>query len=263
MSKNLRVCFSGGKTSAYMTYKILNNLDKLPYDNVVVLFANTGQEHDKTLEFVNNCDKQLNFNTHWIEANVIYEKGKGTQSKLVNYSTASRDGVPFEDVIKKYGIPSMSFPHCTRELKLNPLHHYTKNVLGWEDYDNAIGIRTDETRRVSKFATKNGIVYPLIDWFPSNKEDINIFWEDMPFNLEIFEHQGNCKWCWKKSLKKHFLNLEKNPEWYDFPEKWKKSILKLEKIKRANHTIFLGVISLQKCYEKSLKTIKKLLNKFQ
>ena len=88
MPRNLRVCFSGSKTSTYMTYKILNNLDSLPYKNVAVVFANTGQEHDKTLDFVHNCDKHLGFNTIWIEANVIYEKGKGTQSKVVDYNTA-------------------------------------------------------------------------------------------------------------------------------------------------------------------------------
>ena len=49
-----------------MTYKILNNLDSLPYQNVAVVFANTGQEHDKTLDFVNNCDKHLGFNTTYL-----------------------------------------------------------------------------------------------------------------------------------------------------------------------------------------------------
>ncbi len=261
-TKNLRVCFSGGKTSAYMTYKILNNLDSLPYQNVAVVFANTGQEHDKTLDFVHNCDKHLGFNTIWIEANVIYEKGKGTQSKVVDYVTASRDGRPFEDIIKKYGIPSLNFPHCTRELKLNPLHHYTKHVLGWKDYDNAIGIRTDETRRVSKSAAKNGIVYPLVDWFPSDKEDVNLFWEDMSFNLGILEHQGNCKWCWKKSLKKHFLNLEENPNWYDFPEKMEQKYSKVRADKEGKpHYFFRGYKStkmLREEFENTREIIKQV-----
>jgi hypothetical protein len=217
---NLFISFSGGKTSAYMTYKILNSEYKNKYDNVVVVFANTGQEHDKTLEFVHNCDKHLGFNTVWIEADITQEKGTGVRPKIVTFETASRNGEPFEDFCKKYGIPNMISPQCTSRLKTDPMHYYVRKTLGWgKEYDTAIGIRTDESRRVSKNADVNQIVYPLIDWFPSDKIDVNDFWEDMPFTLEIKEHQGNCKWCWKKSLKKHFMLLEENPEWFDFPDR--------------------------------------------
>jgi hypothetical protein len=221
--KNLFVSFSGGKTSAFMTHKILTSNYKDKYDNIVVVFANTGQEHDKTLEFVHNCDVHLGFNTVWIEAEVFQEKGEGVRPKVVTYETASREGEPFEDFCAKYGIPNMISPQCTSRLKTDPMHYYVRKVLGWgKDYDTAIGIRTDETRRVSKNAEVNNIVYPLIDWFPSDKIDVNDFWEDMPFTLEIKEHQGNCKWCWKKSIKKHFMLLEENPEYFDFPDRMEK-----------------------------------------
>jgi len=220
---NLFISFSGGRTSAYMTYKILNSDYKNKYDNIVIVFANTGQEHDKTLEFVHNCDKHLGFNTVWIEAEVTPEKGVGVRPKIVTFETASRDGKPFEEFCSKYGIPNMISPQCTSRLKADPMHYYVRKELGWgKDYDTAIGIRMDETRRVSKNADVNSIIYPLIDWFPSDKIDVNSFWEDMPFTLDIKEHQGNCKWCWKKSLKKHFLILEENPEWFDFPDRMEK-----------------------------------------
>jgi hypothetical protein len=219
---NLFISFSGGKTSAYMTYRILNSDWKNKYDNIAVVFANTGEEHENTLKFVHDCDVNLNFNTVWIEAD-IQEKGVGVRPKVVTYETASRKGEPFEAFIKKYGIPNMVSPQCTARLKTDPMHFYTKNVLGWgKEYDTAIGIRTDETRRVSKNATTNKIVYPLIDWFPSDKIDVNDFWEDMPFTLDIKDYEGNCKWCWKKSLKKHFKLLEENPQWFDFPERMEK-----------------------------------------
>jgi hypothetical protein len=221
--KNLFISFSGGKTSAYMTYKILNSTYKEQYDNIVVVFANTGQEHDKTLEFVNNCDKHFGFNTIWIEADISQEKGVGVRPKIVTFDTASRNGEPFEAFCAKYGIPNMISPQCTSRLKTDPMHYYVRKALGWgKNYDTAIGIRTDESRRVSKNADVNNIVYPLIDWFPSDKIDVNDFWEDMPFTLEIKEHQGNCKWCWKKSLKKHFMLLEENPEYFDFPDRMEK-----------------------------------------
>lgn len=217
---NLFISFSGGKTSAYMTHKILSSDYVNNYDKIVVVFANTGQEHEKTLEFVNNCDKFLNFNTVWIEADISQEKGVGVRPKIVNYKTASRDGKPFEDACAKYGIPNMISPQCTARLKTDPMHYYIKSVLNWgKNYETAIGIREDEKRRVSKNATENKIVYPLIDWFPSDKIDVNSFWEEMPFTLEIKEHQGNCVWCWKKSIKKHFMLLNENPEWFDFPDK--------------------------------------------
>lgn len=221
--KNLFISFSGGKTSAFMTYKILNSEYKNKYDNIVVVFANTGQEHDKTLEFVHNCDNHFGFNTVWIEADIRQEKGVGVRPKIVTYETASRNGEPFEAFCAKYGIPNMISPQCTSRLKTDPMHYYVRKTLGWDkDYDTAIGIRMDETRRVSKNADTNNIVYPLIDWFPSDKIDVNDFWEDMPFTLEIKEHQGNCKWCWKKSLKKHYMLLEENYEWFDFPDRMEK-----------------------------------------
>lgn len=217
--KRLFISFSGGKTSAYMTHKILNSEYKSRYDEVVVVFANTGEEHEKTLEFVHNCDKHLGFNTVWIEAE-IQGKGTGPRPKIVTYDTASRNGEPFESFCAKHGIPNMISPQCTARLKTDPMHYYVRKELGWgKDYDTAIGIRMDETRRVSKSADVNRIVYPLIDWFPTDKIDVNDFWEDMPFTLDIQEHQGNCKWCWKKSLTKHFKIMDENPEWFDFPAK--------------------------------------------
>lgn len=221
--KKLFISFSGGKTSAYMTHKILSSEKKDEYDEIVVVFANTGQEHDKTLEFVHNCDVNLGFNTVWIEADINQERGIGVRPKIVSYETASRNGEPFSDFCQKYGIPNMISPQCTARLKTDPMHYYIRNVLGWgKDYETAVGIRIDETRRVSAKATDNKIVYPLIDWFPADKIDVNDFWEDMPFTLEIKEHQGNCKWCWKKTISKHYKNLEENYDWYDFPDKMEK-----------------------------------------
>jgi len=59
VKKNLLISFSGGKTSAYMTHYILNNL--MDQYNPVVVFANTGREHEETLEFVRDCDLFLGF----------------------------------------------------------------------------------------------------------------------------------------------------------------------------------------------------------
>ena len=213
--EKLVVAFSGGRTSAYMGKYLIDNFsDKYEF---LFVFANTGQEHDNTLEFVKQCDEAFGFNTVWLEAVVYHNERKSNGYKIVNFETASRNGEPFEEVIKKHGVPNMAFPICTRELKLAPIDNYLKDV-GFKKSVRAIGIRADEMRRVRKDATEAKIIYPLVE-ANVDKEDVLSWWKTQAFDLKIQEHQGNCKWCWKKSLKKHFINLRDNPEWYDFPQK--------------------------------------------
>lgn len=219
----LFIANSGGETSAYMTNWLLSNkhTHKLKnFDEIVVVFANTGQEHENTLKFINNCDKYFNFKTVWVEAVVNEEKGKGTSFKIVNYDTASRDGRPFEDVIRKYGIPNQTFQICSRELKTNTIKAYLRS-LGWKSrkYYTAIGIRNDEVHRVASNYFKNKILYPLISWNPVVKEDIKAFWKDQAFNLGLPEHFGNCSWCWKKSRRKLLTLAKHNPTIFDFPSR--------------------------------------------
>lgn len=169
--------------------------------------------------FVNNCDKYFGFNTVWVEADVIHEKNKGTKHKVVTYETCSRNGEPFEQVIKKYGIPNVKYPHCTRELKLSPIHSYMKSIgIPATECKTAIGIRTDEVRRVSKTAENRNIIYPLIDMFPADKQDVLDWWEDQEFDLGIQEWDGNCKLCYKKSLNKLFKQLDSNRDFIDWPK---------------------------------------------
>ena len=216
MIENLIISFSGGRTSAYLT-KIL--LEKSEYKNIHVVFANTGQEHPKTLDFVHNCDTHFGFNTTWIEADVKEGKGNGTRHKVVGYETASRNGEPFESVIAKYGIPFTKSPHCTREMKRYPIMSYIKSLgLKRGDYHMAIGIRADEVDRISPSADHDGIIYPLIK-MGVKKIDVLKWWARQDFDLEIPEHMGNCTWCWKKSFKKLVTVMDEMPSAFDFPER--------------------------------------------
>lgn len=216
MSKKvMQISFSGGRTSGFMTRWLLDNKSD-EYD-FIVTFANTGLEDERTLDFVNKCDKYFGFNTVWLEADVKHGERKGTQFKVVTYESASRNGEPFEEVIKKYGIPNPSFLHCTRELKLAPMNAYMKSI----DYPvntipTAIGIRCDETRRVRKDAENVNIIYPLIDMIPTDKQDVLDWWSEQEFDLGIEEWDGNCKGCFKKSFKKIFKQLDGNPNILDF-----------------------------------------------
>lgn len=212
--KRLLISFSGGETSAMMTHLLLKNNT---YDDVKVVFANTGQENEETLDFINHCDEYYGFNVVWVETKVYHGERKGSSYTIVDYKSASKLGEPFEEIIKKYGIPNQKQPICTRELKLAPITKYVRS-LGWDNgtYDTAIGIRFDEMDRVSSKYVENNIVYPLVDLKISKKE-VREFWEKQPIRLNLHEHQGNCKWCWKKSKRK-LLTLAKNtPEIFDFP----------------------------------------------
>lgn len=127
-------------------------------------------------------------------------------------------GGPFEAVIRKYGIPNQAFPGCTRDLKLAPINSYLKSLgIQHTKIPTAIGIRMDEKRRVNpKTAEARFIEYPLIDVWPTDKEDVLNWWREQSFDLEIDEFEGNCLGCWKKSWTKLFQQIERDPTVFDF-----------------------------------------------
>jgi hypothetical protein len=216
--KNLLVSFSGGETSAFMAQWLNNHYERLGYDNIVFVFANTGLENEETLEFVERCDRHFKLNVQWIESDVIHEHKKGTRFYRTDFDNASRKGEPFEQIIKKYGIPNQAFPHCTRELKQNPISAFGKEWFNGEKYYTAIGIRIDEFDRMNEKAKEIGFIYPLIDkkMIPATKPMVNFYWTSMPFRLELKGYQGNCKTCWKKSDKKLYQIAKENPNAFDF-----------------------------------------------
>ena len=213
----LAISFSGGRTSAVMTKLCVDKFSET--HDIAITFANTGCEHDNTLRFVDQCDKHFGWNVVWVEAVVNPEKGKGIRHRIVTFETASRNGKPFEDYIKKEGLTGPSNPGCTTRLKELPMNSYLKRELGWSGYWTAIGIRADEIDRVSEKRIEKKFVYPLVDagW---TKEDVKAECASWPFDLDLKgEHYGNCTWCWKKSLRK-LMTLAKDDVWlFEFPRR--------------------------------------------
>ncbi len=201
--------FSGGKTSAYMTIK----LKEKHGDDLIVIFANTGQENEETLNFVHKCDVDFNLGVVWLESKT-YPKRKSSGHIIVDFASADRNGSVFENMIKKYGIPNKAYPHCTRELKLNPIKSWIKKNIN-DEYKMMIGIRFDESKRMSKDAEQNNLWYPLVEG-GILKIDINEFWRTQTFNLGLQDYQGNCKTCFKKSNRKLLMIAKQNPEFFDF-----------------------------------------------
>ena len=219
--ETLFVSFSGGRTSAYMCRWLLNN--KADEYNFIFTFANTGQEHEKTLDFVNECDKRFDLNLVWLEAVVNMEQGKGIRHKEVSFESASRNGEPFEEVIKKYGIPNAALPQCTERLKVEVMQSYKRSIGFRSKHKTAIGIRADEADRMNIKALKEGsIIYPLIKLNPISKAEIRHWWAAQDFDLDLPEHLGNCVTCWKKSFRKLMTIAKHEPERFEFNDRMEK-----------------------------------------
>lgn len=204
------ISFSGGRTSAFMA-KLLLEYPMFAEREKVVCFANTGKEFPATLDFVNECDKRWNLNVVWLEAEVHQEKGVGTTHKIVTHDTASRNGEPFEAMIRKYGIPNKQYPHCTRELKQMPIRKYMKS-LGYKEWITALGIRSDEPHRLSRGNDSNlkYPFFPLVDIIQVDEAFIRGWWDRQDFDLDLKDYQSNCDLCWKKSKRKRLTLIEED-----------------------------------------------------
>jgi hypothetical protein len=209
--KDIIVSFSGGATSGFMCKWLIDNMSHV--FNLHFVYANTGQEHENTLKFVDQCDKAFGLNLTWVEAVVRHGVRKASGCRIVDFKTADRRGRVFEDMISKYGIPNKTYPHCTRELKIHPMRAWAESQ-GLKGATFALGIRADEPKRIKR---GNGKLYPLVDLVSVTKEDVLEWWGKQPFKLDLPEHLGNCTWCWKKSLRKLLTITADHPEIMEFP----------------------------------------------
>lgn len=213
--ETLFVSFSGGRTSGYLCWWLLNN--KSEDYNFIFVFANTGQEHEKTLDFVRLCDENFGLNLYWVEAVVNPEIGKGIRHKIVDFKSCSRNGEPFEAVIKKHGIPNAALPQCSERLKVEVMYSLKRSLGFRAKHLTAVGIRSDEIDRMNISAIeKKTLIYPLISWHQITKPEIRHWWASRDFDLDLPEHYGNCVTCWKKSDRKLWTIAKNEPSRFDF-----------------------------------------------
>lgn len=214
------ISFSGGRTSAYMLWRVLqSNGGKLPA-GVEVCFANTGKEAEETLRFVRDVQDNWRVPIRWIEY-----RDDDAGYALVDFETASRKGEPFAALIKKRQyLPNPVTRFCTVELKIRAMHKHLKS-LGWKDgdgWDQMVGIRADEPRRVSKIrarpspeTSKETMVMPLAD-AGVTKADVGNFWRAQSFDLGLRNDngttpEGNCDLCFLKGANRVFTLIKKSP----------------------------------------------------
>jgi 3'-phosphoadenosine 5'-phosphosulfate sulfotransferase (PAPS reductase)/FAD synthetase len=215
------ISFSGGRTSAYMLWRVLQSNDGLP-DNARVLFANTGKEDEATLEFVETCSVRWDVPITWLEWRNAEEAKDRLQ--VVTFETASRNGEPFAALIKKKNyLPNPVTRFCTVDLKIKPFANYCRHHLGWEYWDNMVGIRADEPRRVAKIRAtpSDGVkgihrLMPLADAGIA-RADILKFWSEQDFDLKLPNHNGvtylgNCDLCFLKGASQISSLIAEKPE---------------------------------------------------
>jgi 3'-phosphoadenosine 5'-phosphosulfate sulfotransferase (PAPS reductase)/FAD synthetase len=187
------ISLSGGRTSAYMLMKILDEYGgRLPAD-IHVLFADTHKERAETYEFLFEFENQFDIPIHWVE----------------------RPG-GFEQLItdKKF-LPNTVARFCTTELKLVPIRDWMI-AKGYENWCMVVGVRADEVHRMTRLQRGEGndrwwYQFPLVD-DGITEDDVLAFWRCNHFDLELKSYEGNCDLCFMKGVKKRVRILAEHPE---------------------------------------------------
>jgi len=208
---------SGGRTSGFMLRQIIDaHGGSLPPD-VVPVFTNTGREHEATLQFLKELGERWT-PIVWLEYRYRPDASPIHDYDVVTYCTASRNGEPFEQLITaKNVLPNPVMRLCTSELKIRTGNRYAKRTLGWSEWDRAVGLRADESRRVAKMKgdiAAECVVLPMAQAGHTLK-DVMEFWATQPFDLQLPGDNpafGNCDLCFLKKRAKLENVMRTSPE---------------------------------------------------
>jgi 3'-phosphoadenosine 5'-phosphosulfate sulfotransferase (PAPS reductase)/FAD synthetase len=246
-----QIGFSGGRSSAYMLYHILDaHNGELP-DNVYVTFQNTGKEREETLVFIHEIENRWGLKIHWLEYNREWQSpdaGRHEIEKIISdllpiteyeidiqamhfkeisFETASRNGEPFKAMLDYYKdyrreikgepaiLPNPTNRMCTDRLKIKIAAQFMRQF--YSNWDAIIGIRYDEPRRYHRMMSANE--KKLNRWQTSCpmyesrviKEQVNEFWSKQSFDLGMHSDFGNCDLCFLKHESKIMRALTENP----------------------------------------------------
>ncbi len=211
------ISFSGGRTSAYMLWRVLQAHGGTLPAECVVCFANTGKEEEATLRFVRDCGERWGVPITWVEY-----RADAPGYAVVDFETASRNGEPFEALIRKRSyLPNPAARFCTVELKILRAVDLMRN-LGLHDHDNLVGMRADEPDRVAKIrANPSGGTAGVDRHAPLaadgvGKWDVLRFWAAQPFDLALpvvngKAMHGNCDLCFLKPPAQRLSLIREKP----------------------------------------------------
>lgn len=215
------ISFSGGRTSAYMLWRILQAHDGNLPDDVAVCFANTGREMPATLDFVRDCGTAWNVRVRWLEYR--HEPGRHFFEEI-SHNSASRNGEPFEIMLAaKSSLPNPVQRFCTTELKIRTMARFVRAEFDWTHWTNVVGLRVDEAdpERAHKTMaqTKNRWrnICPLFD-AGIIEQDVLSFWGAQSFDLGLAgPWEGNCDGCFLKGrgrLERMLLDHPDRMRWW-------------------------------------------------
>jgi 3'-phosphoadenosine 5'-phosphosulfate sulfotransferase (PAPS reductase)/FAD synthetase len=146
--------FSGGKDSTALVLYLLYE-SGIPKDQIHIVFADTGWEHQHTYEQL-----QLMSELHHVE---------------IVRSKKYPEGMP--QLMKERGIPMQKARFCTQELKVFPIREYLAN---FNVYVQAKGIRKEEAtannnRDVDEFEYDYGTL--MYTWYPIAEYTLQDVWD--------------------------------------------------------------------------------------
>ena len=194
------ISFSGGRTSGFMLWRILQAHGGSLPENVVVCFANTGREMPATLDFVRDCGVHWNVPIVWLE--FLARKPDGY--RVVAHHSAARNGEPFSALlVQQSALPNAVQRSCTTELKIRSIKRWVVRELRWRRWDNVVGLRADEQNRLERVrqpTTDQWTICTPLAAAGIALEDITAFWSQQNFDLQLAgKWEGNCDGCFQKS----------------------------------------------------------------
>jgi len=195
------ISVSGGRTSGYMLWRILQAHGGTLPAGVHAVFANTGREMPATLDFVRDMGVHWSVPIVWLE----FTARRADGFLVVGHNSASRDGEPFAALLAaQSALPNPVQRSCTTELKIRTIKRWVLAELEWKNWTNVVGLRADEPKRVNRIRKQRRrdrwtMAMPLAD-AGTTRDDVMAFWRAEPFDLVLAgPWEGNCDLCFLKS----------------------------------------------------------------
>ncbi len=252
------VSTSGGKDS---TATLLVAIERVPRDRIYPVFADTGNEHPLTYQYLGYLETTLglkitrlreDFSEWWVERREYIRAKwpeKGVSPEVVARALTVFDkgptGNPFLDLcILKGRFPSRMAQFCTDFLKKRPINRFTDDlVLQHGRVESWQGVRADESENRAKLPERESggelfeIYRPILRWtveqvFEKHKEH-GI--EPNPL-YKLGMGRVGCMPCINCSKDELLAISQRFPEHIDRIEEWEKIVA--EASKRGNSTFF-------------------------